>query len=369
MTNYEHRLQRLNKLLADQDLDGLILNPGPSLFYLSGLQFHLMERPILFILIKDSIPLIILPYLERTKLSQLSFQIRTFTYKDDPATWQDSFNQAFKSIGSTIKRFAVEPARLRYLELRYIQRALPSIEIESGELILSELRSRKDDEEIMAMRKAAEIAEKALINTLPIIKPGITERQVAAQLSSQLLLAGSDPETPFAPIVASGPNSANPHATPTDRIIQAGDLLIIDWGARYKGYCSDITRTFAIETLSEQNKKIAEIVLLANRAAREVATAGITAGRIDQAARQVITDAGYGEYFTHRTGHGLGLEGHEYPYIYGTNDQSLEPGHAFTIEPGIYIPGQGGVRIEDDVVVTEDGIECLTGLPREIQIL
>jgi Xaa-Pro dipeptidase len=194
----------------------------------------------------------------------------------------------------------------------------------------------------------------------------MTERELASELVLQLLRQGSDPDLPFFPIVASGPNSANPHAHPTDRRIQEGDLLIVDWGASSGGYFSDITRTFAIGAVAPEFARIAEVVLEANAAARMAAKPESSAAEVDHTARSVITDAGYGEYFIHRTGHGLGLESHEHPYIRSDNPQLLKPGMTFTIEPGIYLTGTAGVRIEDDVVVTPDGSKSLVNLPREL---
>jgi Xaa-Pro dipeptidase len=234
---------------------------------------------------------------------------------------------------------------------------------------VSSLRMYKDESELSAMRKAVDIAQKALTATLPHVKIGLTERELASELTLQLLNAGCDPEIPFAPIVSSGPNSANPHAVPSDRKLAPGDLLVIDWGASSQGYFSDITRTFAIGNLDPECARIGAIVLEANTAGRESAHPGIPAETVDQAARTVIESAGYGKYFTHRTGHGLGMEGHEDPYIRAGNLLNLEPGMTFTIEPGIYLPGRNGVRIEDDVAITPTGSECLTSLPREVKQL
>jgi Xaa-Pro dipeptidase len=224
----------------------------------------------------------------------------------------------------------------------------------------------KDEFEISAMRKAAKIAQLALKATLPQIKIGVTEQEIAAELTLQLLQHGSKPKLPFFPIVSTGPNSANPHAAPSNRKLAAGDLLVIDYGANVDNYYSDITRTFAIGEVEPEFQKIAEVVLAANQAGHAAAKPGVPARDVDQAARQVIEAAGYGEFFIHRTGHGLGLEGHEEPYIRGDNLNHLQTGMSFTIEPGIYLPNRGGVRIEDDVVITASGCESFTDLPREL---
>jgi Xaa-Pro dipeptidase len=205
-----------------------------------------------------------------------------------------------------------------------------------------------------------------LLATLPLIQIGMTERQLAAELSLQLLRHGSDPELAFSPIVASGPNSANPHAFPTDRRLSPGDVLIIDWGASVGGYISDLTRTFSLGEPDPELVTIAQVVAEANTAARALAAPGVTTGQVDHAARSIIDGAGFGEYFIHRTGHGIGLDGHEEPYIRSGNLLPLTPGMTFTIEPGIYLPGRGGVRIEDDMVITADSCESLSDLPREL---
>ena len=182
----------------------------------------------------------------------------------------------------------------------------------------------------------------------------------------QLLRNGSDPETPFSPIVSSGPNGANPHATPGNRRLTPGDLLVVDWGATYNGYISDLTRTLAIGPIDNEWEQIAKVVADANAAGRSTARPGIPAGDVDRAARTVIEKAGYGKYFTHRVGHGIGMQPHEEPYMYAENTLKLMPGMTFTVEPGIYLPDRNGVRIEDNVVITKEGEDTLSNLPREL---
>ena len=225
---------------------------------------------------------------------------------------------------------------------------------------------QKDEEEIGYMKKAVKIAQDAFLQTLKTVKPGMTEKELAAELVLQLLNLGTEPALPFMPIVASGPNGANPHAEPSDRRLTQGDLVVIDWGATYKGYFSDITRTLAIGKIDAESEKIARITIEANHAGKLAAKAGAAAGSVDAAARQVITNAGFGEYFTTRTGHGLGIEVHEQPNMISGSSYILQPGNTFTVEPGIYLTGKAGVRIEDDVVAREEGCESLTDLDREL---
>lgn len=369
MNHFSNRQKNLLDTLTQFELDAVAINPGPSLVYLTGLHFHLMERPVVAFFTPGRPVYIVLPELERIKLADLPYPLEAFAYNDDPASWSTAFQQAVAAARLENHRIGVEPTRLRFLELRFLEAAAPQAAFVSAEGPLAALRMRKDAAEVGAMRKAVEIAQNALLATLPMVKAGVTERQVASELVVQLLRAGSESEMPFAPIIASGPNSANPHATPTDRRLAPGDLLIVDWGASYEGYISDLTRTFAIQSASSEFEQIARIVAEANAAGRATAGPEISAGSVDQATRAVIEKAGYGPYFTHRTGHGIGMEGHEAPYIYGANELTLLPGMAFTVEPGIYLPGRGGVRIEDNLVISGQGSECLSDLPCELRII
>lgn len=364
------RQANLASVLKTSELDALALNPGSSLTYLTNLHFHLMERPIIALFVPDSPLVVVLPELETAKIKELQFPVQAFQYTDDPGTWSSAFQKAVDS--AKIKktcRVGIEPRRLRVLELRFLENALPEADFVSAEKGLAQLRMRKDVGEVLAMRKAVDVAQRAFQDTIPLIKSGITERELAAELTLQLLRHGSEPELPFFPIVASGPNSANPHSTPTDRKLEMGDLLVLDWGATIEGYVSDLTRTLALGEVEAELAHIAQIVQQANAAGRAAARPGIPAGEVDHASRNVIEMAGYGQYFIHRTGHGLGMEAHEEPYIRAGNDLLLDPGMTFTVEPGIYLPERGGVRVEDDLLVTVDGVESLSNLPRNLLII
>jgi Xaa-Pro dipeptidase len=227
----------------------------------------------------------------------------------------------------------------------------------------------KDAGEIAFIRKAVKVAQEALEATIPLIKTGMTEKELASELVIQLLKHGSQSEMPFAPIISGGPNGANPHASPSDRRIQFGDLLVVDWGAAVDGYVSDLTRTFAVGQVDAEFHRIHQVVMEANAAGRAAGKPAAPCALVDRAARQVIEKAGYGPYFTHRTGHGIGMEGHEEPYMRGDNLQMLEPGMVYTVEPGIYLPERNGVRIEDNLVITETGVECLSDMPRELRLV
>lgn len=363
------RVNHLIQIMQKAGLDAVAFNPSPSLTYLSGLQLGIMERPMLLILTADLQAALILPELELLKTEALPFKTEIFAYGDNPATWGASFQKAGQALGLRGKKIGVDPNHMRVLELRYLELAAPGAQIISASDSLAALRIQKEPEEVSEMRLAVAVAQKALLATIPAIKPGVTERELASELTLQLLRNGLSSEYTFTPIVSGGPNSANPHAMPSDRKLKVGDLLVIDWGAMVNGYASDLTRTFAIGKVEPEFEKIAAIVKLANEAGRAAGKPGLPAGSVDQAARKVIEQAGYGAYFTHRTGHGIGIEGHEDPYMFGENALILAPGMAYTVEPGIYLPNRGGVRIEDDVIITENGNETLSDLPRELQVI
>ena len=365
----QSRFDKLNASLKTSGLDAVILNPGPTLTHLSGLHFHLMERPVVLLFAKGQTPAIVLPELELQKVASLPYELQVFAYTENPSEWGDVFRKATQALGLEGKRIGVEPRQLRLLEFRYVKDGAPEADYPDASDVLSGLRLRKDKTEVDAMRGAVKIAQNALEATIPMIKVGMTEKELASELVMQLLRQGSDPEMPFAPIVSGGPNAANPHASPSDRKLQVGDLLVVDWGAAYEGYISDLTRTFAVGEVDDEYQKIHKIVQEANAAGRAAGKPGVPCAAVDKAARDVIEQAGYGVYFTHRTGHGIGMEGHEEPYMRGDNMQLLEPGMAFTVEPGIYLPNRNGVRIEDNVVITETGADVLSDMPREIRVV
>jgi Xaa-Pro dipeptidase len=367
---YLQRLERLRALLTAHHLDCVAAIAGPNLFYLTGLSFHLSERPTIGFFPTHTDPVLVVGKLEESKVRDgLPYAAHTFTYTDadGPA---GAFSAAAGALGPGPLRLGVEARRMRVMELRFIEEAFQRLSVIEAEAVFARLRMTKDEAELQKMRAAVAIAEQALRQTLPLIRAGMTERELATELVMQTLRAGSDSELPFAPIVASGPNSALPHATVTDRALRPGDLLTIDWGAAKDHYLADLTRTFAVaEAPNAELRNIYELVKGANAAGVAAARAGVTCASVDAAARRVIAEGGYGEFFVHRVGHGLGLEGHEDPSMHGNNPTVLEAGMTFTVEPGIYLPGKGGVRIEDDVVAREHGGESLSTLPRDLQVI
>src|SRR5688500_10697215 len=223
----QSRFDRLNASLRTSGLDAVILNPGPTLTYLSGMRFHLMERPVVLLFAKDQVPAIVLPELELQKVASLPYQLQVFAYPENPSEWDGAFRKAAQALSLDGKRIGVDPRQLRLLELRQVNTGAAEAGYPGASDVLSVLRLRKDHAEVEAMRAAVKIAQDALEATIPLIKIGMTEKELSSELVVQLLKHGSDSEMPFAPIVSGGPNSANPHASPTERKLQAGDLLVV----------------------------------------------------------------------------------------------------------------------------------------------
>jgi Xaa-Pro dipeptidase len=364
---HQLRIAQLLQLAAQAKLNAMAIMPGPNMQYFTGLHFHLSERPTLAIFPIQGQPVLICPAFEATKTQRSTIAWQLFTYVDgqDP---QEVFHAACHALQLDQRRLGIEAYKMRVLELRLLEKAAYALACEPADALIAQLRMIKDADEIAAMRRAIEITERALDDVIDAVRAGMTERQIANLLTQALLQRGAE-GLAFEPLIQSGPNAALPHATASERTVQAGEVLLLDFGITLDGYLSDITRTFVVGHAPEEIKKIYELVKQANAAGRAAARPDVSGQEVDRAARKVIVDGGYGQYFTHRTGHGLGLEGHEPPYMVEGNAVPLEAGNTFTIEPGIYVPGLGGVRIEDDMVVTENGAESLTTYDRELRII
>lgn len=359
------RLQTIQHELKTRGWHGMALVPGPNLLYVSGMHAHLSERPLVLLIPEAGEPAVIIPRLEAPKAAAAGIiPARTFAWGDGEG-YMGAFQEACRALGLAGKTLAVEKLYMRMLEWDMIEEFAAGVRREYADPILNALRLRKDGEELSRMVRAVEIAEAAMRALLPQIKIGMTEKEVAGRLSQALLDAGAQ-GVPFGPIVSSGPNAASPHAVPTDRPLAAGELLIIDWGAMVDDYPSDLTRTFAVGEISAELRRMYDVVKEANAAGVAAVHPDNSCSTVDEAARGVIDAAGYGDYFIHRTGHGLGLEVHEEPSMMTGNGDPLVPGMTFTVEPGVYVPDLGGVRIEDNVVVTSDGCRVLSSFPREL---
>jgi Xaa-Pro dipeptidase len=238
-----------------------------------------------------------------------------------------------------------------------------------GETVLNPLRLHKSGLELVSHREAVQVCEASLEEVVSNLSSGESEKQICSRLTSTILKHGGE-STPIEPLVLSGPNSGSPHGRSGKRQVVPGDILLFDFVTTVNGYYADITRTFMVgREPDEQMRSVYNAVKSANAAGRAAVRPGVPCQEVDRAARQVLVNAGFGPYFTHRTGHGLGLDVHEAPGIVEGNEMRLEEGMVFTIEPGCYIEGWGGIRIEDNVVVTKTGCECLTTFDRELRII
>lgn len=361
------RIEALRRLQVSNGVDCVALMPGANLRYFAGLNMHLSERPSVAFIPADGALSVLLPELEAPAAkTHLPRDARLFTYRDEEGH-EYVFHQLAAELALEGKVIGVEYLAMRMLEMRRIQQSAPGCTLVATEPWLPEIRMRKDQDEIERMRRAIEIAERAMQRLLDdgAIRPGRTELEVAADLQIAMLREGGQ-GLAFSPIVVTGTRSASPHATPSSQKLERGDLVVIDWGTVHEGYRSDITRTFVLGTPTPEMERMQDAVLAANQAGRLTVRPGMPAQDVDRAARRAITLAGYGEYFIHRTGHGLGLETHEPPYIVEGNLDVLQAGMSFTVEPGVYVPDVGGIRIEDDVMVTDRGSETLTTMPRDL---
>ena len=272
-----------------------------------------------------------------------------------------------RSVCAGMARLAAEDKKLSHVGYLGYEKALGRELLPAGDLFET-LRASKTEEEIACMIEAQRISEKALETVLHIIKPGMTERQVAAELVYNMLKNGSEGNS-FDPIVITGSKTSLPHGVPGDKVIQSGDFVTMDFGSIKHGYCSDMTRTVAVGSASEEMRNVYDTVLRAQLAGIAAARAGVPGREIDAAARKVISDAGYRKYFGHGFGHSLGLDIHELPNANPSGEAPMPAGAVCSAEPGIYIPGRFGVRIEDVMVIREGGAEIITKAPKELVVL
>ncbi len=350
-------------------LDAAAFVPGPNFCRLMGRDFHLMERPLVLVVPREGEPLAIVPNLEMASFSTIGFRGHVFDWRD-----QDGFEGAFRLLAEARPdlnggKIGLEGQRMRVFEQMALAAAFPEAVFFDAHGELSAIRLIKTDLEIANLRAAIRVSEQALEATIAEVQIGMTEMQVQGILLRELFSHGAE-GLAFDPIVAAGDNSAQPHAhARTDYRIKSGDALLFDFGAKYKGMNADITRTFFVGTVSSYDREFYSKVLEANARGKQVTHAGQTAHGVDDAVQVVLEQSQFAQYARHKTGHGLGLDVHEAPQIMRGNDAVLRPGMVFTVEPGLYRLGECGVRIEDDILVTEDGHECLTSFSRDLRVI
>ncbi|WP_316575159.1 M24 family metallopeptidase [Nocardia canadensis] len=362
---YGQRLERAVELMRAAHLDALLITPGPDLRYLIGSAAESFERLTCLVIPADgSTPSVVIPKLELASLDgsaagELGLQILDWVDGVDPYQLVRSTLHA----GSRIAVADAMPA-LHLIPLAESTTGLPA----SATPVLRQSRMIKDEAEIEALRRAGAAIDRVHARMGEFLRPGRTEVEVGADIAAAIVEEGHT-EAAFV-IVGSGPHGADPHHGVSDRVIEAGDVVVIDIGGPVEpGYFSDSTRTYVLGSPSKQVAEQMALLEAAQAAAVAAVRPGVTAESIDAAARTVLADAGLGDAFVHRTGHGIGLSVHEEPYIVAGNDLVLEPGMAFSIEPGIYFRGKWGARIEDIVVVTADGAESMNNRPHGLTVL
>ncbi len=364
------RFQPLADAMRRGELDAIAIIPGANFLRVLGRDFHLMERPFLLIAPRDGEPVAIVPNLEMASFSTLGFTGQVFDWRDE-AGYMDAFQAAGEALPQlrAAKHFGVEGQRMRVFEYLALGKAFPGATIVDAHATISSIRLQKTSDEIALLKQAIRISEEALEATLAQVRAGMTETEVQAILTREMFARGAE-GLAFDPIIAAGGNSAQPHAQARrDYTIKPGDALLFDFGARFGGYNADITRTFFVGEVSEHDRAFYDTVLAANEEGRRATKAGATAHDVDDRVQKVLENSQFAAFRRHKTGHGLGLEVHEAPQIMRGNHATLEQGMVFTVEPGLYRLGECGVRIEDDVVVTEAGCETLTTFPRDLRII
>lgn len=361
MSPYAPRLVRARERMADLGIDVLLLSVGPDLPYFTGYTAMPLERLTMLVVPREEPATLIVPGLEAPRVVEQPdvFTVEPWGETDDPIARvvARAGTPAAVAVGDhTWARFVLA-----------LQDALPGTRFTASHAVTAPLRAVKDDIEVAALQAAADAVDAIAVAMRRRPFAGRTEHEVHRELVERMLDAGHE-RANFA-IVATGPNAASPHHDPTDRVIADGDVVLCDFGGTMAGYCSDITRMFVVgEPAAEVTDAYAALVE-AQEAGVQAAVVGARCEDVDAAARDVLRAAGLGDAFVHRTGHGIGLEAHEDPYVVEGNATALEPGHAFSVEPGVYLPGMFGLRLEDIVVATAAGPRRLNDAPRDLAVV
>ena len=359
------RLSHARKAVADAGLGALLVTPGPDLRWLTGYEALPLERLTCLVLPSDGEPFLVAPGLEvpavqASGVPGLGIEVLGWGETEDPYALIAGRVGRISSVALANRMWAEQALRFRA--------ALPHAEQSLASAVLADLRMRKSVDEVDALRRAGQAIDRVHSRMAEFLHPGISERAAGREIAAAILAEGH--ETVDFVIVGSGPNGASPHHEVGDRVMEVGDVVVVDiGGTTAEGYCSDCTRMYSLGEPPAEFREYFAVLHEAQLAACEHARPGVTAESVDTAARDVIAAAGWGEEFVHRTGHGIGVETHEEPYIVEGNQTVLEPGMAFSIEPGIYLAGRHGARIEDIVVTTDDGIERLDVTDRDLVVL
>ncbi len=351
------RTEKLKKLIPLRKDEAIIISKPSNIFYISGFK----GEGLLYISENQSVVVTDFRYVEQAQKESPGWRVESISKGIDHF-------KAASAIESGIKKVYLEDDFITLKQYRRLEECFYGAELVTLSNAPEKMRTVKDENEIAAIKKACAISCEAFEYMLTFIKEGQTEREISLALDFKMYELGAD-SVAFSTIVASGPNGSLPHAVPSDRVVKSGDFITMDFGARYAGYCSDMTRTVAVGEPSDKLKEIYNITLEAQEKSQNILAPGKECRKVDALARGIISDAGYGEYFGHSLGHGVGIDIHEDPHLSTREGGSLKPGHIVTVEPGIYIPGIGGVRIENTCLITEDGFEPLITSPKELIIL
>lgn len=361
-----NKVQLIQNYLQEKNIDVAFITTPDNVFYLSGFSSDPHERLLGVMVFKEAEPFMICPKMEVPDALASGWSYEAVGHDDTDNAWEILYNTA-TTRGVQLNTIAIEKAHLTVERLEALQGFYPTSKFVGIDEQLNDMRLVKSEDELQKLRVAAKLADFAIEVGCNELAEGKTEIEVLSAIEAAMKEKGV--YMSFDTMVLTGLNAASPHGTPGTQKIKKGDLVLFDLGVVYKGYCSDITRTVAFGEPSEAQKEIYEAVKNANMSAIEAVKPGVRTMDLDKVARDCITEAGFGEYFTHRLGHGLGISVHEFPSVHGKNEMALKEGMVFTIEPGIYKGDTAGVRIEDDVYVTANGVEVLTSFPKELKII
>ncbi|MDQ0484555.1 M24 family metallopeptidase [Guptibacillus hwajinpoensis] len=362
------RLEKFSNWLKETEQTFAFVHSSSNVFYLSDFECEPHERLLGLFIFPDHDPFLVLPGMEVDQARDAGWEHEIIGHGDADNPW-DMIHTALRNRGIIeATKVAIEKETLSFGRAEEVMKRYPSVTFTSAEDKLNELRLIKDTKELEVLKKAAALADFGVETGVKALREGCTEMEVLATIEYELKKKGIR-EMSFSTMVLFGEKAGQPHGNPGDRKLKKGDLVLFDLGVVLDGYCSDITRTVAFQEVNEKQKEIYDIVLNAQLQTLKISKPGTRLGDLDITARKVISKAGYGDYFPHRIGHGIGIDVHEYPSMSENNDSLLVEGMTYTIEPGIYLPEVGGVRIEDDVLVTKSGYETLTKYPKELQII
>lgn len=361
------KLKKVQEYMVAEKVDLIYLDNPTTVAYFTNFESNPHERIVAYIISQND-HFLFVPSLEKEEAAAQANVEKIYSYSDEENPWTIIAEHA-QEIVTNIKSIRVDEESLTVERWYKLQSVLSSTEYETEwddiSAFISQMRVVKEQDEIEKMLRAGEFADIALQVGIDALEEGITEQEVVAIIELEMKNRGIA-EMSFGTLVLFGDHAASPHGNPGDRKLKQNEFVLFDLGVIYEGYASDVTRTIAFGDVNEEHQNVYEVVLEAYTKAKEAVKPGMRAGELDKIARKVIDDAGYGVYFNHRLGHGIGKTAHEFPSIHGSNETILEVGMCFSIEPGVYIPGEVGVRIEDCVYVTETGAETFTTMDREL---